>query len=79
MDLIEKIAAHRGTTIEHEIAHHNVGVTERHRESGRPLPGARNPNATTSRSPASFSPMTLAKRIGVETAISCGVSVGTSD
>ena len=40
IDVLRVLAASRGTTLEHEIMRHNVGVTERHMESGKPMPCA---------------------------------------
>jgi hypothetical protein len=40
IDVIRKIAELRGTTIEHEIARHNIGIIEQRLESGKPAPCA---------------------------------------
>lgn len=40
IDVLRMIAVSRGTTLEHEIMGHNVDVTERHMESGKPMPCA---------------------------------------
>jgi hypothetical protein len=39
-DIIRKIAALRGTTLEHEIARHNIGIIEKQLECGKPPPAA---------------------------------------
>lgn len=43
IDVLKKLAALRGTTLEHEIAKHNVAITEQRLElaaSGKPMPAA---------------------------------------
>lgn len=40
IDVIRKIAALGGITVEHEIARQNVRIGEQHHESGEPLPCA---------------------------------------
>lgn len=43
VDVLKKLAELRGTTLEHEIARHNVGIVEQRKEwaaDGKPLPCA---------------------------------------
>jgi hypothetical protein len=40
IDVLKRIAALRGTTLEHEISRHNVEVTEYHLQYGRRPPAA---------------------------------------
>lgn len=40
IDVLRNIAALRGTALEHEITRYNVGIVERHHESGKSMPAA---------------------------------------